>query len=504
MSPSAMDVEASEAPSGAAPASQTLILVRLSAELTTKARGTRKRFTRRLVENIRAAMRAQGDRAHVESQWTRILVHAASPDSAAVLARVPGVSSFSVVEGRCPAVLDDILRMGADLFRDRVRGHSYAVRAKRAGLHPFSSFDVQKQLGAALNPGATVKLDHPEVEVEVEVRDQWAFFFSGRVAGLGGLPLGVEGRAVCLLSGGFDSAVAAWLLLKRGVEIEYVFCNLAGEAYERSVVQVAKVLADQWSYGSRPTLHVIDFGTTLDELRAKTQPKYWQLILKRLMYRAASRVARDIRGLAIITGESIGQVSSQTLANLAAIEESVDLPVLRPLVGFDKGDIVDLTRRIGSYELSSHVKEYCAIAPGNPITHASVRGTAREEAKVDLSVLDAAISGHRVLELHRLTAAEMVESYLLVSRIPTRALVVDVRSEHDWDAWHYPGAVRREGWEIVAKPSGLDPDGTYVLYCDAGVEAVTLAEQLQRRGVEAYAFRGGTRAIRKLAGEAAE
>jgi thiamine biosynthesis protein ThiI len=497
MTASNAGVEAQEGAPEAPAARETLLLIRLSAELTTKSRGTRKRFTRRLVENIRAAMRAQGDPARVESQWTRILVHASSPESAAVLARVPGISSFSIVEGRCPAVKEEILRMGTELFRDRVRGHTYAVRAKRAGLHPFSSFDIQKELGAALNPGAKVKLESPEVEVEVEVRDQWAFFFSGRVAGLGGLPLGVEGRAICLLSGGFDSAVAAWLLLKRGVEIDYVFCNLAGEAYERSVVQVAKVLADQWSYGSRPRLHVVEFGAPLDELRAKTQPKYWQLILKRLMYRAASRVATETRALAIITGESIGQVSSQTLANLGAIEEAVDLPVLRPLVGFDKGDIVDLTRRIGSYELSSHVKEYCAIAPGNPVTHANVRATAREEAKLELSVLDAATAARRVLELHRITAAEIVDSYLLISRIPTGAVVVDVRAESDWDAWHYPGAVRKEGWEIAATPSGLDPDGTYVLYCDAGVEAVTLAEQLQQRGVEAYAFRGGTRAIRK-------
>ena len=146
--------------------------------------------------------------------------------------------------------------------------------------------------------------------------------------------------AVALLSGGFDSAVSSWLMLKRGVEIEYVFCNLAGESYERSVVQVAKVLADDWSYGTRPRLHAIDFGPVLDELRTHSQPKYWQLVLKRLMYRAAEAVAREVRSAAIVTGEALGQVSSQTLANLAAIDPATGLVVFRPLLGFDKSEII--------------------------------------------------------------------------------------------------------------------------------------------------------------------
>jgi tRNA uracil 4-sulfurtransferase len=477
----------------------TLVLVRLSAELTTKSRGTRRRFTRRLVDNIRDAFRSQGASAQVEAQWTRILVRTPSREAIPALARVPGVSSYSIVAGHCGASLEEIVRVGTELFAERVCGRTYAVRARRSGTHPFSSANVQQHLGAALNPGARVDLTHPEVEVEVEVRDADTYFFSGRVPGLGGLPLGVEGKAVCLLSGGFDSAAAAWLLLKRGVELDYVFCNLAGDAYERAVVQVAKVLADRWSYGTRPRLYVVDFGPPVDELRRTAQPKYWQLVLKRLMYRAAARVADETRGLGIITGESIGQVSSQTLANLAAIDDAVELPVFRPLLGFDKADIVDLTRKIGTHDLSSKVKEYCAIAPGSPVTHASPRAAGREEAKLDLGVLDAATSARHVVDLKKLTAAEIVDSYLLTSRIPEGATVVDLRDERDWGAWHYPGSVRLEPWQLSATPSAVDPDGTYVLYCDAGMEAVVLAEALQKRGIEAYAFRGGTRAIRRQA-----
>lgn len=475
-----------------------LYLVRLSAELSTKARGTRRRFTRQLVENVRDAFRRAGARAHVEDQWTRIFVRTSSVAAAGALARIPGISSYSRIEERCPAEMERIVESGVRLYADRVRGRSFAVRARRSGTHPFSSHDVQVRLGAALNPGARVDLGNPDVEVEVEVRDHFAYFFSGRSQGLGGLPLGVEGRAVCLLSGGFDSAVAAHLMLKRGVQLDYVFCNLAGDAYERSVVLVGKVLAEVWSYGTRPRLYAIDFGPPLDELRAKTQPRYWQIILKRLMYRAAVQIADEVGASAIVTGEAIGQVSSQTLANLAAIEPAADRPVLRPLLGFDKSEIIDASRRIGTFEISSKVKEYCAIAPGNPVTHARPAVTAEEEMKMDLEVLRDATSRRRVIDLLEINAADLVEQYLFTERLPEDAAVLDVRSEPEWEEWHYPGAVHRDFWELSSELGGLDRDRTYVVYCDAGIQAAQLAEKMQRKGFEAYAFRGGTRALRKL------
>ena len=480
--------------------SGTLALVRLSSELSTKARGTRRRFMRRLVTNVRDALSTTGATFKVESQWTRIYVRTeGGPSSLEVLKRVPGLSSYSVVLGRCSADLDEISRRGVELFGDRVRGRTYAVRARRSGRHSFSSSDVMQTLGAALNPGATVNLTNPEVEVQVEVRDEDVYFFADRQEGVGGLPLAVEGRAVCLLSGGFDSAVAAWMMIKRGVQLDYVFCNLAGEAYERSVAQVAKVLADQWSYGTNPRLHVIDFGPVLDELREKTQPKYWQLVLKRLMYRAADRVAEELRGQAIVTGEAIGQVSSQTLSNLAAIDRSSRIPVFRPLIGFDKMDIIELSRRIGTFDISSKVKEYCAIAPGNPATSAKPRETEEQEERMDASVLRNAIETRRVLDVRRLQAADLVLSYLFTEKVPDDAVVIDLRGEPEWEAWHYPGATHRESWEITANPRSLDKARKYVLYCDQGIQSAQVAERMQREGYEAYAFRGGSAELRRRA-----
>jgi thiamine biosynthesis protein ThiI len=342
-----------------------------------------------------------------------------------------------------------------------------------------------------------VDLDSPEIEVELDVRDEDVYFFSGREPGLGGLPLGVEGRALCLLSGGFDSAVAAWMMLKRGVQMDYVFFNLAGDAYERSVTKVAKILADGWSFGTRPKLHVIDFAHVLDELRGKSQPKYWQLVLKRQMYRAASRVAGEVRAQAVVTGEAMGQVSSQTLSNLAAIDRASDLPVFRPLIGFDKMDIIELSRRIGTYEISSKVKEYCAIAPGNPATNASAWSTEQEELKLDSGVLEAACEGRKTYDLRSMQPADLVMGYIFTDDLPPDAIVVDLRSDAEWDEWHYPGSLNHPAWWIEANTRLFDRDRHYVLYCNQGTQSAQLAELMQRAGFEAYAFKGGVGRLRR-------
>src|SRR5256885_1309736 len=260
-------------------------------------RRTRRRFQRRLTENLRDALRTAGCAAGVRGRWGRLFVEAGDASAAGVIATVFGAASLSLVEARCPATLDEIVRVGEQVYAERVRGRTFAVRARRSGREAFRTRDVMVQLGAALDRYGDVNLDHPDVTVFVEARDGEALFFSDHVAGAGGLPLGAEGRAVCLFSGGFDSPVAAWLLLKRGVALDYVFCNLGGEAYERSVVSVAKILADRWSHGYRPVLHAIDFTRPLEELRRAVEPRYRQVVLKRLMYRAAQAVAPDLRAL---------------------------------------------------------------------------------------------------------------------------------------------------------------------------------------------------------------
>ena len=478
---------------------QHLVLARLGGELFIKSKRTRASFLRQLESNLEDALAGLDGEASVERGWDRIFVHADDPNVLTALSRVFGLSSFSEVEAVTPAVLDEIVAAGQG-FTDRVRDRTFAIRARRAGEHDFSSRDVQVELGdRLLGASAGVDLDDPEVEVFVEVRNERAYLFADRLPGAGGLPLGVEGRGVTLLSGGFDSAVAAWLMLKRGVAQDYVFCNLGGEAYERAVVQVGKVLADDWSYGTRPRLHVIDFEGPLREIRAHAKERYWQVVLKRLMYRAATAVGQELGAQAIITGESLGQVSSQTLANLRAIEPAAGLPLFRPLLGFDKEEIIQRAQGVGTAGLSEQVKEYCAIAPGRPVTSASVDAVAAEEGRLDLGAVHAAVAERKVLDLRDLTSTDLVAPYLFTEEIPDDAVVLDCRPESEYRHWHLPGAERWDEWQLLQKFRTLDQDREYVVYCSHGIQSAHVAEKMQRGGYEAYSFRGGVRGVRAWA-----
>jgi tRNA uracil 4-sulfurtransferase len=482
--------------------SGVLVLIRLGGEVTIKSRRTRTAFLRQLARNIRDALSTAGIEHRLEPEWGRIFVRAQSELAVPLLARIFGISSVSLVEREVPALLESIVAAGAEHFRDVVAGHSFAVRARRTGTHDFRSKDVEMQLGAALLPHAErVDLTRPEVTAHIEIRQDSAYLFSERIAGAGGLPLGVQGRAVALLSGGYDSAVSSWLLLKRGVPLDYVFCNLGGDAYERAVVHVGKALADDWSYGTRPVLHAVDFADVLRELREKTRAAYWQVVLKRLMYRAACLVADELRAEAIVTGEAVGQVSSQTLTNLRAIETAATLPVLRPLIGFDKEEIIQRARDIGTAALSEQVKEYCAIAPGYPVTAASVARVDDEDAKMDPAVLEGAVRERKRLDLRALQPSDLAAPYLFVDNVPANAVIIDCRPAVQYRGWHLKGARHMEEWELLRDFRRLPRDPTYILYCAHGIQTAYLAEKMQKHGYEAYSFRGGLRGVMQYAAE---
>lgn len=477
-------------------ADSPLILVRFAGELATKSPRVRARFQRQLLRNVKDALASEGIRHSAHAVWTRLFVRADDPRALDVLTRVFGIRSLSPVEARVRADLDAIVERGEAVFASRVRGRRFAVRARRAGEHPFHSRDIEVRLGAALLPhAARVDLTHPELTVHVEVRDDEAYLFGELIPAPGGLPLGSQHGALALISGGFDSAVAAWLILKRGVPLDYVFCNIAGAAYERAVIQVAKSLADRWSYGDRPTLHVLDFDPVVAALREHVRASYVQLVLKRLMYRAASRLASQLGREAIVTGESIGQVSSQTLTNLRALHEASELPILRPVAGFDKEEIIEYSRRVGTYALSSKVQEYCALVPDRPVTAAPPETAREEEAKVPAQALDEALRGRRALDLRALEPSDLVVPYVYTRDVPEGAVVLDGRTAREFEAWHYPGAVQIDLDDLAI--GRLDKTPVYVLVCPLGLQSGVVAERMQRAGYRAYSFQGGARRLRE-------
>ena len=480
-------------------AAPRIVLLRLSGEIAVKARPTRARFERQLVRNVVDAVRSSGIAAQVTRTRNRILVATDDPRAPEVLARVFGVQSLSVASAHPAEKLEDVVDTGATLFREAVAGRRFAVRARRVGdrskiaLEPR---DIERALGAALLPfAAGVDLSNPEVTVAIELYEGRAYFCTETLRGPAGLPVDVEGRAIALISGGFDSAVAAWQMLRRGVQLDYLFCNLGGRAHQLGTLRVAKVLAERWSYGARPRLHAIDFDPIAADIRARTKARYWQVILKRQMLRAATLVAQERQATALVTGESVGQVSSQTLPNLATISAATALPILRPLVGMNKEEIIRAAEQIGTAALSAVVDEYCAMVPTRPATVSKLAAVEAEEAQLDPALLERAVAERAVLDLRALDPDAEAMPGLEIDEIPDDAVVLDLRSKAAYAAWHWPGALRLDLDHALAAYRSFARDRRYVIYCEFGLKSAHLAERMRAEGHEAWHFRGGLRAL---------
>lgn len=477
-------------------------VVGFSGELSLKGKATRNRFTGRLSQNLADALRSEGIGFTVESYWSRTVVRADSAAAGDVIARVFGASSVRPVEERPWSSLDDLLDQGERLFAPHVAGKVFAVRVRRGaqqGHQGFKSPDVERQLGARLIDGAQgVDLKNPEVWARVELDRSRAFFSWDETKGRGGFPIGSQGKALAMVSGGFDSMVASWLMLRRGVRLEYLFLNLAGANHRDEVLRVMEVLAKRWSYGSRPHLHVVDFRPIAEEIRRTAPKRLWQILLKRQMLRAADQVARMQRLAAIVSGESIGQVSSQTLPNLAVIDGAIEIPILRPLVTSNKEEITNLARKIGTYELSAKVAEHCALTPKDPETHAKVEAVEAAEAEFDPELLSRQVEARTVLDLRVLDLEKIQAPDLAVRDFPKGYTVVDLRTSVLHNAWHPPGAVHMSYSDAARDPSAFEPGKRYLFYCEVGLKSAHLATLLHERGVEARHLEGGWKTVVRL------
>tara|TARA_B100001094_G_scaffold331911_1_gene401888 strand:+ start:836 stop:2293 length:1458 start_codon:yes stop_codon:yes gene_type:complete len=477
-----------------------IVLVRIASEVSLKSVAVKKRFVDRLIGNLREAVKAVSTKCKVRNEWSRLFVEVDDLNAVNQLSRVFGVASISPVEHICPSDMDS-MRKTIEKYKPAVKGKKYCVRARRSGVKGFVSKDVEKILGGILwNDALKVDLKNPDIRIDVHIRLDGAYFFSEKIPGPGGFPLGVQGKALCMISGGFDSAVAAWMLMKRGLALDFVFCNLAGDAYEKDTLGVTKALIDQWCFGYEPTFHSLDFGKIVDEIKNDTEPRYNQVVLKRLMYKASAMVASDVKHcMALVTGEAMGQVSSQTLDNLAVINAATEMPVLRPLIGFEKEEIIERSRKIGTYYMSEKVKEYCALTSKKPVTKGKLPIAEEQEKKLTPGILEAAVEGRHILDLKQLDLASLMGDKVFTDQVPENAKVVDCRSKEMFRDWHYPNAEHKDLDHLLNQYTDLNDQDVWVFYCPWGLQTAVLAERMQSAGYKAFSFRGGTQAIRKYA-----
>ena len=316
------------------------------------------------------------------------------------LTKVFGVVGLSRARA-CEKDKNAILAAAREYLDDKLsRAKTFKVETKRADkTFPMTSIQLSQYVGGELDdlyPNLQVDVHHPELTVHVEIRDYAAFVHADPEPGAGGLPVGINGRAVSLLSGGIDSPVSSWMIAKRGVALEMVhffsYPYTSPEAKEK-VLELARLLTP-WC--GRLTVHVVPFTAIQEELRRSCPPELFTLIMRRFMMRISERVARRCGAKALVTGECLGQVASQTMEAMAVTGAVVNLPILRPVVGMDKEDIVQISRKIGTFDTSILPYEDCCtvFTPRHPRLRPTLEEVEAAEQGLDIeAMVSAAVEG---------------------------------------------------------------------------------------------------------------
>lgn len=307
----------------------------------------------------------------------------------------------------CEKDIEDIKRKAAEYLKEPLsRVRTYKVETRRADKRfPLTSPEISREVGGYLSDvfgHLQARMEEPQITVKVEVREDFAYVSAGVMPGAGGLPTGTSGRGMLLLSGGIDSPVAGWMMAKRGMELEsvhffsYPYTSLEAK---KKVLDLAEVLT-RWS--GRMTVTVVPFTRIQTEIRAKCREDYFTLVMRRMMMRLSERVAQKRDCQCLITGESLAQVASQTVQALDVTGAVCDIPVLRPVIGMDKEEIVAIARRIETMELSILPYEDCCtvFTPKHPQTRPARDKVELEEAKLDVEgLIEEAMAGLEIITI---------------------------------------------------------------------------------------------------------
>ena len=476
----------------------TTLIIRYAGEMALRKSGHLQRFTSRLMNRIHHNLDRRGIQFTMKQAFSHLMLSVDQKElTLNILSRIFGIGSYSVVERTVDSELGAIVE-GAKDFIPFIQGKRFAVRAKRMGGASFKTPEVEKTVGSVLSSYGKVDLGNPERTLYVETINKRTHFFCEKIEGPGGLPLNQRERCLVLLSGGFDSAVAAWKILKRGVACDYLFCNMGGASHERQTLQVAKVLNDLWASGSQSSFISVNFHPAITAIKEHIKLSYRQVILKRVMYRLAEKVAILLRSRGLVTGDSLGQVTSQSLQNIKVIDQSTTFPVLRPLVGEDKREIMDKAYHIGTGILSEKVVELCGITKGQPVVNSKYSQVLALEKSLDEGLEEDIYRSHKRLDLEMVDKDSLRWPYLLTDRLDPEATIIDCQETHFKRRWSVPGALHIPFDELLKSYPSLDKREKYILYCTFGSKAPYAAELMQQSGREAYAFKGGIKQVKKV------
>jgi tRNA uracil 4-sulfurtransferase len=444
-------------------------------EIFLKSDRTRPAFERRFVSTVREALaRKHLQVQKLENLGNLYVLECEDYDLALeVLSHVPGLDQFALCDRLTFSSLDDLVTQSLPLTQTLVKNKIFCVRAKKKkGEFAFSSRDAEFALGSKLySLGKGVDLEHPQVCITLELRDDTCFLYWDLRQGIGGILTGSHKRLLCMFSGGMDSPVAAIEFLRKGCQVDFLFVNIIGEKNLQDVSSVYNYLISEFVFSYTPRLYVVDASSLSEKLRSEIPDNLRQVALKSALYGIASSVCEKEGYDGLISGESIGQKSSQTLENLFFLDRFLTKPILRPLLCFDKVEIMEKAHKYGTYALSEKVKEVCNLSKG-PVVTQMVEG--------DIQKIPSFVSFFPSL----LSTIFVHEGAIRIEEqeaAPTHSLiVVDMRMEPADDikaiiTLPYPAVLKKMDVFEVGK--------NYLLVCEYGVRSAELAFSLRKKGI---------------------
>ena len=398
------------------------------------------------------------------------------------LSRTPGVEIFIEVESHEVCDFDTILEKTADIYLDKIKDKTFVARVKRSGKHDFTSVELEKYVWAwllikldALWIHGKVSLKNPEITVAIEIKDENLYIVKNTGYGIGWYPTWSQDKIISLISGWFDSGVSTYSLMKRWCKVDFLFFNLWGSAHELWVKQVAYYLNNQFSVWYSANIITVPFENLVRELVTNIHHKYRAIILKRCMLKIADKISQEQNYYAIVKWDSLGQVSSQTLKNMFVIDKASDTLVLRPLIAFNKQEIVNITKQIWTYGFACNMPEYCWVISNKPSTGARLEDVLKEEKNLDLTILDEAFINKKVEKVTDILQQVQTGSHdIEYSNFALENdVVIDIRDPENIKSKpliiEWRDNLEIPFYDINNTFKNLDQSKIYLLYCDKWV-----------------------------------
>ncbi len=464
------------------------IIIKPFSEIMIKSKPVRKRIMNFLARNIKERLKLDLSKEDflVQVFWDKLELDFLGKENEKIikiLEKVPWIESFlEVLDFKISwdskkGQFDFIFQKAKEYFLDKIENKSFVVRVKRSGQHNFSSIELERYIWWGLlkfSNNSKVELKNPDITVRIEIKDNKLFLVKDVYYWIWWYPVWSQNKVLSLISWWFDSWVATFSLMKRWAKVDYLFFNLGWTAHELWVKQVAYYLwKNFWAWYNSKFI-TINFEEVVKELLTKINHKYRWIILKRLFLKLADSLAKEYNYYALVKWDSLWQVSSQTLENMAVIDKICDSLVFRPLIWFNKQEIVDLAKKIGTYTFACNMPEYCWVISDNPATAAKLKDVEKEEEKFDFSLLEKAFLERKVEKITEVLNSKVNWEDLEIVYLPWKDdIIIDLREEKeilkkplildDIEVLKIPF------YEINSKFKDLDQSKNYLFYCEKWV-----------------------------------